>query len=65
MSDDSSLRHYLSLTRRSWWLILLIALVAGGAAAGVSLLQGERYKSTATILYTPAVVPTPLYWTPC
>lgn len=60
MSDDSSLRHYLSLTRRSWWLILLIALVAGGAAAGVSLVQGARYKSTATILYTPAVVPTPL-----
>lgn len=60
MTDDSSLRHYLSLTRRSWWLVLLIALVAGGAAAGVSLLQGDRYRSTATILYTPALVPTPL-----
>ena len=60
MTDDSSLRHYLVLTKRSWWLVLLIALVAGGAAAGVSLLQGERYKSTATIHYTPALIPTPL-----
>jgi receptor protein-tyrosine kinase len=60
MAEDRSLRHYLTLTKRSWWLILLTALVVGGAAAGVSFLQGERYKSTATILYTPAVVPTPL-----
>ncbi len=60
MNDDSTLHHYLSLTKRSWWLILLIALVTGGIAVGVSFLQGERYKSTATILYTPAVVPTPL-----
>lgn len=58
--DDRSLRHYLTVTRRGWWLILLCALVVGGAAAGASFLQGERFRSTATILYTPAVVPTPL-----
>src|SRR5262245_29649423 len=60
MTDDSSLRYYLNVTRRNAWLILLTALLVGVTAYGASYLQGERYRSTATILYTPAVVPSPV-----
>jgi len=58
MPDQSSASYYFNLTRRNWWLILALALIVGVAAYSGSRLQGERFRSSATILFTPTSTPT-------
>jgi Mrp family chromosome partitioning ATPase/capsular polysaccharide biosynthesis protein len=56
-ATEPTLQVCLAFLRRHKWLIVTTAVIAGLAAAGASLLQTPKYRASAKLLYTPAVLP--------
>jgi receptor protein-tyrosine kinase len=54
MPEDVNLNHTLAVIRRNAVLVLLVAAVVGLVALVVALVQTDRYRATATVLYTPS-----------
>lgn len=54
MPEDVNLNHSLAVIRRNAVLVLLVAAVVGLVAFAVALVQTDRYRATATVLYTPS-----------
>jgi capsular exopolysaccharide synthesis family protein len=45
------LTTFLAILRRRWWVVLLAGVLAAALATGVSLLQPDRYDSSADLLF--------------
>jgi Mrp family chromosome partitioning ATPase/capsular polysaccharide biosynthesis protein len=58
MPEESNVNHILVVARRYAVLVVLVAAIVGLVALVVSLLQTERYRATAKVLYTPSVLST-------
>jgi succinoglycan biosynthesis transport protein ExoP len=57
LSDEQDIRRYIKLLRNQWRLAAGIIVVCVVVAVAVALAQSKTYRSTATLLYSPAESP--------